>query len=246
MISMPVDASIYQNPFHNASPNVAASLDAHPCHPQPSESASFFDLARLDDYPVDDSYAAYLAVAHAESTIAPNDTFLYIPSQTTITPPVQTVSPTEIHGHSPFCFCQSHDGAPVVDITSPTLGSSSSIPQSIFCSSAHVQRHPSNPFVPSFPTSNGILAATRSGYSPQIPPERRYSLPNPQRPVPCHSDPFPRRVSWVPPTTAPMHVQAYLQYPFLRSASFGNESESPYSSGSMSLSSVSYDSWTYR
>ena len=242
MTSMPFDASIYQNTFHNASSSVVtASLDdPNPPHPRPSDSLSYFDLARLDGNPLDDSYAVYLAVAPADSTIAPNDVFLYPSSQTTATPPMQTVSPTEIQGHSPFCLCGS-PGATVVDPPSPTLSGAAPIPQTVLGNSAYVQHQIQlNPFFPPFPTSNGTLAATRRSYSPPISPERRHSLPDPQRPVLYHNDSFHRRSSWVAPPNAPVHMEGYLQYPFLRMPSFTSECESPYSIGPMSLSSVSY------
>jgi len=236
MTSMPFDASIYQNSFHNAPSNVAASLDdPNPSQQPPSGSPSYFDLARLDSHLLDDPYTVYLSVANADSTTAPNDVFLYTSSQATTTPPVQTISPTEIHRHSHFCLCRS-PGAPVVDPPSPTL------PQILHGSSAYVQHQiQSNPFFPSFPTSNGTLATTRSGYSPQFSPERRHSLPSPQRPVLYHNDSFHRRSSWVAPPSASMHMEGYLQYPFIRTASLSSECESPFSIGPMSLSSVSYD-----
>jgi len=241
---MPFDASIYQNPFQDASQNVvvAASFDdPNPCHPQPSESPSYFDLARLDSHYIDDAYAVYLAVAHAESTTAPNDVFLYTSSQATTTPPIQTVSPTEIHGHSPFCLCGS-PGAPVVDCPSQSPYGSSLIPQTILGSSAYVEQQiPLNPFVHSFPTFNDTLAATRSGYPRPISPERRHSESSSQRPAMYHNGPFPRRSSWVAPTSAPMHIHASLLYPFLRSASFSKEDESPCSIGTTSTRSVSSD-----
>ena len=240
---MPFDAFIYQNPFHNASQSVvAASLDdPNPCHPQPCESPSYFDLTRLDGQIMDDPYAVYLAVTHAESATAPHDVFLYTSSQATTTPPVQTVSPNEIHGHSLVCLCGS-PGAHVVDPSSPTLCGASTIPQTILGSSAYVQQQvPSNLFAPSFPSFSGTLAATRSGHSLPISPERRHSVPSPQRPALYHNGPSPRRSSWVAPMGAPMHVHASLQYPFLRSGSFSNECESPYSIGPTSLSSVSYN-----
>lgn len=239
MTSMPFDAFIYQNLFHNASQSVvAASLDdPNSCHPQPCESLPYFDLARLDGHTMDDPYAVYLAVTHAESTTAPNDVFLYTSSQATTTPPVQTVSPSEIHGHSLVCLCGS-PGAPVVDPSS-TLCGASSIPHR---SSSYVpQQVPPNLFVPSCSASSGALAATRSGYTLPISPERRHSMPSPQRPALFSSGLSPRRSSWVAPTGAPMHIHASSQYPFLHSASFSNECESPYSVGPMSLSSVSYD-----
>jgi hypothetical protein len=239
---MPFDASIYQNPFHNASSSVVAASvdDLNPPNPRPSDSLPYFDLTRLDGHPLDDSYAVYLA-AHADSTTAPNDVFLYTASHTTATPPVQTVSPTEILGHSPFCLCGS-PGATVVDPPSPTLCGAAPIPQTVLGSgSSAYLRHQVhlNPFFPPFPTSNGALAPTRRNYSPPISPERRHSLPDPQRPVLYHNDPFHRRSSWVAPPSAPMHMEGYLQYPFRRMASFSSECESPYSIGPMSLSSVS-------
>ena len=239
MTSMPFDASIYQNPFHNASTSVVAVSSDDPNHPQPrpSDALPYFDLTRLDSHPLDDPYAVYLA-AHADSTTAPNDVFLYTSSQTTATPPVQTVSPIEIQGHSPFCLCGS-PGATVVDPPSPTLCGAAPIPQTLFGSSYLQHQIPSNPFFPPFPTSNGGLAPTRRSYSPPISPERRHSLPGRQRPILYHNDPFPRRSSWVAPPSAPMHMEGYLQYPFLRMGSFSSECESPYSIGPMSLSSVS-------
>jgi hypothetical protein len=243
MTSMPFDAPIYQNPFHNASSNVvAASLDnPNPPQQQPSDSPSYFDLARLDGQSLDDSYAVYLALTHSGSTTAPNDVFLYTSSQaTTTTPPVQTISPTEIHSHSPFCLCGS-PGVLVVEPPSSTLCGSAPIPQTALSSSAYVQQQvQSTLFLPSFPTPNGTLAATRRSYSPPISPERRHSLPSPRRPVLYHSDPFHRRSSWVAPPSASMNIEGYLQYPFPRTASFGSECESPYSIGPVSLSSVSY------
>lgn len=236
MTSMPFDAFVYQNPFQNASQSVVAAYEPNPCHPQPCESPSYFDLARLDGHMMDDAYAVYLAVTHAESTTVPNDVFLYTSSQATTTPPVQTVAPNEIHGHSLVCLCGS-SGAPVVGHPSPTLCGASSIP-------AYVQQQvPANLFVPSFPTPSSFVAVTRSGYSLPISPERRHSVPSPQRPALYQNGPSPRRSSWVAPTGAPMHIHASSQYPFLRSASFSNECESQYSIGPTPLSSVSYDKW---
>ena len=246
---MPFDAPIYQNPFHNASSSVlGGSLDdPNPSHPRPSDSLSYFDLARLDGSPLDDSFPVYFAVAHAhaDQTTVPNDVFLYTSSQTTTTSPVQTVSPTEIQGHSPFCPCGS-PGAPAVDPPSPLCGSAP-IPQTLFGSSTNVQQQVHlNPFFPSFPSSNGTLAASRRCYSPPISPERRHSMPSPHRSVMYHSNPFHRRSSWVAPPSAPVHMEGYMQYPFLRTASFSSECEPPYSIGSMSLGSVSYAQWSDR
>jgi hypothetical protein len=241
MASMPFDASIYQNSFHNASPNavVAALGDPNLCDPPPPESTSYFDLARLDGHSMDDPYAAYLALARTESAAALNDVFVYTSSQALATPPVQTVSPTEIHGHAPFYLCGS-PGVPVLG-PPPTHSTSSSIPQTILGSSACAQQQVTvNQLLPSFPTPNATLAVARSTYSPPTSPERRHSLPSPQRPSQYHSDPFHRRSSWVAPVGVPMHIQAYLQYPFFRSTCFSGECESPYSTGMTSLGSVSY------
>ena len=244
---MPFDASIYQNSFHNASSSVvAASLDdPNPAHQPPSDSLSYFDLARLDGNSLDESYAVYLAVAHAHAdpTTVPNDVFLYTSSQTTATPAVQTVSPTELQAHSPFCLCGS-PGVPVVEPPSPTFCGSAPIPQNMLGSSANGQHQIHlNPFFPSFPTPNG---ASQRCYSPPISSERRHSLPSPQRAVLYHNNPFHRRSSWIAPPSAPVHMEGYLRYPFHRTASFSSECELPYSIGSTSLSSVSYAQWCGR
>jgi hypothetical protein len=247
MASMASGASVFQPPFHNPSVHVATAATAAAAHglDDPCGAASYFDLAQLDGNQLDDPLAAYFAIAlaHAESTIPENDPFLYFSPQATIIPPVQTVSPTEIHGQSPFSLCHS-SGLPVVD-TLPTVSRESSMSQPTLSSSAYVQQQlSSNTFPP--PLQQPSLAAFPATRAGPVSPERRHSLPSRQRPSLYHRDQVPRRSSCVPPTNAPMHVQAYLQHPLYRSASFSSECESSYSIAPTTLSSVSYNQSSYR